>query len=493
MKPRAWLRALVASWVLSLAAWAVPDPFVPVWIDASARLSPDVVTNVADRVAAESAAPTDLVLWVHGLDTSPQEGLEQYSELSRRLHRSFAHWSREVQVVGVQWDSSTSGFPFAVPGEYEERTRLARRVGRYGLRQLLLGLQSRFPQTRISVMAHSLGCEVYLAAVRPGLEYAEWNDAEREVFEDKSEIRLHAAVWAGADLDYDITAQPVDAPSLDQLHLLWMTQSSLFRKDQRDSVLDLRAYLRGRAWGSTFPRMSAEQYNTLLQRRAAVFDGARIPFDHDIMKYYDQDRLDHVTQALLYQADPEHVRPPSEIAGINRVMDAPASDEALAPFLDSLQLSQQIYALWRLERQHGADAKNLASGYLSRVADVLFRTPRLVAGLREGSPSPTVAAGLYPTTLQLTRAGLPPWAPKAGSENGKSFAGEVTAYDGESLSILSDRFADPFTFSVPRETRFTPQRSVLRIGSKVRVEVEGSRTRSVTIVPLSVWLKNAPR
>lgn len=486
-----WSVGLAAAWLgATLAAQAAP--FVPVWIDGEAKLPADTVESVTRQAAADGKAPDDIVLWVHGLNTTRDDSQAQYTELSQRMEKAFAAHGRQVSNIGVQWDSPLTGLIFAIPGQYEQKTRLARRVGRYGLRQVLLGLQDRYPQSRIHVMTHSLGSEVYLAAVRPGLQYAEWDESERAVFQPERTPLIFATVWAGSDLDYNITAQEAALPTAEELKLLWMTQSSLFRKDQRDSVLDLRAFLRGRAWGSTFPMMSEKQYDAVLGRRTLVLDNERIPRDHAFLKYYDDTRVQHVADAILYVADPQHATPPPEIAGINEVMAAPDTEEALIPFLDAPQLSQKTYALWRLECRTGTGAKNFASGYLPHLNDVTFRTPRRVAGLRADSPSHAVRQGEYPTDRQLERSGLPPWGDHAGSATGKCYGGEVTAFDGHWLEVATDDFQDPLTLEVSRTTRFTPDRETLRVGSKVRLQCDSGKALSVTALPLSTWLRQHP-
>lgn len=481
------LSLLLSACLLAPVGAQAAPLFQPVWVDGTAHAT----GGDLERLGADENDPQDIVVWIHGLATSRVVGGKEYEILSKRLKEAFAAHGRSVAVVGLQWDSEVIRSPFTLIDQYEEKTKLARRVGRYGARQVLLKLQAKFPKARLSVFTHSLGSEVLLAALRPELEYSEWNEQERcDVCEPKSDIRLHTVVLAGSDLDYDVTRQSAAAPTPRELQLLWSTQSPTFRRNQRDIFLDLRSFIRGRAWGSTFPIMSEKEYDLLLGRRRAVFDSNNIPHYHALLSYYEPDRLAHIVSGLLYEA--KLSEPPPELRAVNAVMDAPASKEALVPHLDDAELSGRVYALWRLEQLSGSGSKNFADGYLPHVADVLYRTPRKIPALRADSPSAAVRDGEYPTRLELQRAGFPEWADRAGSAWGRTYSAVVTEYEDEVIHLRTDRFGDQRVYDVPRTARITPSRAAIQAGSHVRVEAEKGRVKALYVVPFAEWFKGEP-
>lgn len=328
----ATLFAVLFAFCISLAPIGAEElPFFPVWIDGSADLSPEQTETLIEDFVKANPDPEHIIVWIHGFATTRADSTKEYGIVTQRLKSSFAKAGVEPAVVGLQWDSAAKLSIFSVLGEYGQKTRLARQTGRFGARRFLLGLQKRFPQAKITLMGHSMGCEVAMAAVRPTVDFG--NHDKDGAFAPETPLQPFAASLLGADLDYDIGAKsrlPVNSHGLE---LLWLTQDSLFRRSDQDKVLSLRALVSGKALGATFPLMTEEQYDSLLGRRAIVFDRREIPRYHNFLLYYDDERIDHIVRGVLVKAGAS-VEPPGELIEIDEVMEAPNEVEALAPYLD---------------------------------------------------------------------------------------------------------------------------------------------------------------
>jgi hypothetical protein len=284
---------------------------------------------------------------------------------------------------------------------------MARGVGRYGLRQLLLGIQQRFPQARLSLFGHSLGCEVIAAAMFPNLPYEEEESAKLPAFEPDKEFYVDLVSLAGSDLDYDIfyeSSIPVRVEN-PRARLVWQTMSPAIG-ETKDKVLSLRANVRGIAGGSAFPRMTEQQYDTFFGARRFVLDNVDIPPSHDILLYYDENRMGRLTGAMVFLADPKAPKPP-ELAEMDALSALPDQVSALVPYLDSPLISTQVYAIWRLEKILDGGSQYLANDYLASLARMMRNTPAKVKMARKDSPSVLVREGYWPTRRQMKRAGAP--------------------------------------------------------------------------------------
>ena len=472
--------------VLTAPLQAEEPSFLPVWIDDSAQLSAETTETLVEEFARAHPDPENIVVWIHGFATTRAESSEEYEILTERLNQSFDKLGVErPAVVGIQWDSAAKLSIFSIIGEYGRKTRLSRETGRFGARRFLLALQERFPGASITLMGHSMGCEVAMAAVRPTVDFGA-NDKEG-AFEPEAPLNIFAVALLGADLDFDIGAKGRLPLKSHGVSLIWLTQDSLFRRRDQDKVLGLRALVSGKALGASFPLMTEEQYVGLMGRQAIVFDKRDIPPYHKLLLYYDQERLDHIVSAIMVKAG-KPVEPPEELREIEQVMNAPDEVEALTPFLNSPLFSGQVYALWRLEHLFGAGAANFANGALQRVATSVVHRPKIIGSLRKDSPSPTVQKGLWPTQEGLARAGAPSWATLAGYGWTKSFRGEVTNLDDNVISIVTT-FGDNRSFDITAETDITPSMAGLRVGSKVELQGALKVARNIKVIPFHVWLK----
>ncbi len=340
-------------------------------------------------------------------------------------------------------------------------------------------------------MAHSMGCEVSVAAGSPELKFGDVTDS-LGAFEPEKEIQVNALVLAGSDLDYDAGYKGRYNADFHRVGLLWMTMSRLYRRE-RDKVLDIRALIRGKAQGSTFPRMTAAQYEALFTGRKAVFDNESIPPTHDFLKYYDEARVARLVASMVYRADPTAVPKPADLEVIDEVMDAQAQVEALVPFLDSRQFSGTVYSLWRIEGLLGDGSRHFEDEYLSHIGDVAMDCPRSLRQRPYDSPCETVKRGYWPTPKALARAGAPEWADASGSVWQKDFRGEVVLLKQPMVQVLTD-LGDLQTFYlVPGHTAVTPSLDGLRVGSKVRVRSDFDHSLlMLKVIPLHVWMAEHP-
>jgi hypothetical protein len=333
-----------------------------------------------------------------------------------------------------------------------------------------------------------MGCEVIAAAATPGIRLGK-ADQDTDVFKPERPLRTNAVVLLGSDLDYDAgyrSKAPLDFGAVD---LLWMTMSRQHRPE-RDKVLDLRALIRGRAQGATFPRFTGPQYEAMFNGRKAVFDNQDIPPNHDFVKYYNENRLARIVPSIVSRTEPGTIPPPPDLAAIDRVMEAPGHVEALRPFLDGSCLSGQFYAAWRLEHLLGDGATHFEDETLARLGDQIQDRPRLVRQERRASRCALVRQGLWPTDRLLVRLGAPAWANPLGGSWQKDFQGRVVELSG-SLMRLETEFGDLFVFDlVPNRTRITPSLDGLRVGSQVRVRADfNHEALDIRVLPLPRWLE----
>jgi esterase/lipase superfamily enzyme len=462
-------------------------PFFPVWIGESGELSEQEVESLVADFAAKNPNPEHIYVWVHGFDTSRAASTEQYKILTERLNKSLQKQGQSAAVVGIQWDSKVKLTIFNVIGRYDQKTRLARKTGRHGTRAFLLSLQKRFPQAHINLFGHSMGCEVSMGAVRPRVNFDGYEDkTDMKAFEPEADLRIHAAALLGADLNYDIGAKSQLPLRSDGAKLFWLTESSAFRKEDRDLILSLRAIVAGKALGSTFPRMTEEQYDGLLGNQVIVFDNREVPRTHKFLLYYDQERVDRLVRGTLYKGGYK-VEPPPELAEISEVMEAPNTVESLKPFLDRDSLSSKIYTIWRLEHHFGSGSKNLANGTLEKVRDTLLHRPKMVRDLRPNSDSQTVRDGIWPTPANLARAGAPAWASPLGNGRRVHFRGRVEAMEDGVLWMVTE-FGDNRYFDL-ENTEYIPSEAGVRVGSYIEIQSVFKDAERIDVIPLGRWIK----
>ncbi len=488
------LAALVALLLLAAPAASAtsqqdsPPPYGTVWIDQTTDISQQALDQVLEALSRQAASPQHVVVLVHGFATSRSHSQDQYEVLGPRIRQQFERLGRSVAILGVQWDSEAQGGLLALPWEYGRKVTRARGVGRLAVRKLLLAVQDRFPEARVSLLGHSMGCEVLAAAATPGISLGEV-DRDLEIFKPELLLRTDAVVLLGSDLDYDAGYRSKAPLSFTAVDLLWMTMSGPYRPD-RDKVLDLRALIRGRAQGATFPRFTGPQYEAMFNGRKVVFDSQNIPPDHDFVKYYDQQRLARIVPSIVARTEPGTIPQPPDLAAIDQVMEAPGHIEALRPFLDSSCLSGQFYAAWRLEHLLGDGATHFEDETLARLGDQIANRPRLVRQERRDSRCALVRQGLWPTDGLLARLGAPTWANPLGGSWQKDFQGRVVDLSG-SLMRMETELGDLFVFDlVPNRTRVTPSLDGLRVGSWVRVRADfNHEALDIRVLPLPRWLE----
>lgn len=398
---------LLASLLLCCCAWADESSFSSIWIDGSATVTEEALAQTMSDTAAQNPNPDHLIVLIHGFAVTRAGSTAEYGVVSERIHKEFAKQGKSVAIVGIQWDSAVGGFIFSLPGKYHQKTLLARKTGRFGARHTLLELQKHFPNAHLSIMAHSMGCEVAAAATNPTMKFDKVTDSLGS-YQPDGDVVLNGMVLCGADLEYDATVRGGTSVNFQHGNLIYMTMSEILGND-RDKILDLRRLLGGRALGSAFPKMSEKQYDAILGTRRIIFDNKRIPLEHFMLKYYSEWRLSRIIPSLICYVDPQ--APISEdLAAITEVMDAPKNVDSLAPYLNSENFSASLYATWRLEHLLCGGSEHLADGYLEGLAKVLKSTPRKVLYGREESPCEQVKQGIFPSEKMMERAGAPSWA-----------------------------------------------------------------------------------
>ncbi len=480
--------ALLAVASQPLLAQGPSSEWTPAWIDASGDLTEEAVQQVLDQVAASSTQPEHVVFLIHGWATPRARSTDQYNDLAPRLQAAFQRLGKRAAIIGVQWDSASHGGLLGLLSDYKQKIPLARKTGHLGVRRLMLAVRERFPSAHLSVLGHSMGCEVAAAAAVP-TSAPDRGQEQAEAWRPDQPLDFNVVVLAGSDLDYDAAFKSGVQLNFARTNLVWMTTSRLYRRS-RDKVLDLRALVRGKAMGSTLPRMTADQYRALLSGRKAVFDNERIPPTHSFLMYYDDARLARVVGAMACKADPSGVPLTEDLADIDRVMQAPYTAEGLLPWLNSRRLSTMIYAVWRLENLLGDGEKHLEDEYLTHLADEATDRPRAVRTDRGDSPCATVRAGYWPTATQLARAGAPSWADPTGSSWQKDFRGEVVGLDGRTIEVLTE-YGDYFVFDIlENQTLCTPGLEALRVGVAVQVRADFDHAALVIrVIPLPRWLE----
>lgn len=408
VKALARLAAVLGLW--TTLAGSQESSFVGVWLDQGQAISEAQVESVLSEVSRREARPDHIAVVVHGYDTPREVSSEEFQGVGERLLAEYRACGQKVVVVGLQWESAVPGskLPWKAEEAYLDMVARARQVGHGPARQVLLALQERFPQTSLSYFGHSLGCEVGAACVFPEMEYPD-EVPKSPVFEEKKDLTIDLLALLGSDLDYDCwfkgevrfrTLKP-------RVRLFWMTMSGYF--GDRDKTLQIRQMSRGFAGGAAFPRMTEDQYDNLFNNRAVVFDHENIPRGHELVRYLDGARLHRMVPAAVFCADT--TRPePDELRQLDAILALPRTVEALQPWLDSDNLSSQIYALWRLEVMLCGGSMHFSDETLENVTRLLRNSPRRVWGEREESPCQGIRRGYWPTEAQMTRAGAPSWS-----------------------------------------------------------------------------------
>lgn len=396
---------------------APPLPFIPLRIDGkTASSTPEARRRAIAALRAQDPHPTQLVVLIHGWDTPERQSNKDYAQIGGDLRLAFQRRGEQVSVVGVQWDSNAGalrdwlaksvasrllrgvGLKKAAKDPYSTRVPMARSVGRRGLRELLLDLQAQFPQARLHVLAHSLGCEAAVHALNP-----ETSDPDKDVDKEEEELpafmpdrRLHLdlMVLAGADLDPNF---PLDTPELANARLpklLWVTVSEF--GVGKDRILALRRLARNRvAVGNAGLELTPEQTDAFFSQRRLVFDSREIPRQHDIKDYFNADRIGRIADAAVALHSPQK-SPSALLNELDAVLAAPDDTEKLREYVNSPEMSTRLYAAWRLEQLLCDGKRHLENGYAARLAAIAIKHPKDLEKERAKSPCPVVRAGYWP-------------------------------------------------------------------------------------------------
>lgn len=410
---KAYVKTLTCLLLLGLTAPAVvaqdaplkATGFVPAWLNEGDLLSPGDLQSIVASVGAQQPRPDHIAFLVHGLGNSQEASTQQFNDLGPRLSQQYQKANQKVVVVGLQWNSDVPMGLFTAEANYLDMVGRARKVGHGPVRQLLLQLHKSYPSAAFDIYGHSLGCEVTAAAVMPNIQYTD-DIAKSSAFEPGQDLKINMVTLAGSDLDYDIWSKShVEARQDPLVKLAWVTQSPYIGEQDKDQTLKLREMVRGVAAGSAFPKMTTQQYDTILAGRRMVFDNRNIPSDHAFLNYYDDARLARIVPMALSVANPKFPRP-KEFAELDMVMAMP-TPKSLIPYLDSDNLTVMMYALWRLEQMVCGGSQHLADGTLENIARLMKSKPATVRAQCKESACKSLNQGLFPTEKMLDRAGAP--------------------------------------------------------------------------------------
>lgn len=389
---------------VTVYAQATAPPPVLVWIDQTTKLSDDAVKAAVDALVAQNPNPNHIVILVHGFNVPRQDSQAAFTTVAGRLQTAYSALNQTVDVLGVQWDSATDAGMFGMDKAYEAKTLQSRATGRFGFRQVLLAVMARFPGVPIDIMAHSMGCELAAAGLRPDMKFDPVTDA-LGCFQPQSPVGINSFIMCGSDLNYN-AAYTGDLSKPIPCNLMWMTMSP-YLGDSQDRVLNLRAMVNGPAAGAVLPQLTEAQWLRLTQNQSALWDTTNIPKDHAYLDYYSVDRIGRFVPAVVYKANPKANKMTPELQGIADVMAAPNVAILLKPFLDSPQISTQIYAMCRLEQLLCGGPVHLSSEYLSNEALKLKDQPSVVRQDCATSPCQLMKQGYWPTEKEFDAAGAP--------------------------------------------------------------------------------------
>lgn len=388
--------------LLSPTVLAQPAQLVAVPLKDGATLSPDQLKPILTRVNA--LKPRHIVVLLHGYGVIKEDCDKAYAQVAERVVQGLGP---RTAVLGVQWESAVPGseWPWETEGAYFQMLSRARGVGGAGLRQLLLETQKANPQARTEILSHSLGCEVACAALYPGLNYHDDGTPSLSPYQPKG--RVNASFWGllGSDLDYDVWKKTgVDLSG--QQPVMYMTIASY--TGDRDHALMMRKMSRGFAGGTALPLMTQTQYDTVFKKRRILFDGRDLDRKHDFTEYLSDTRLQRMLPIVRYLADASQPKP-KEITDADRILALPPRADAIRPWLDSGELTPQLYALWRLEQVNCGGSQHFSDQTIENTARLLRSQPAKVRAERPDSPCLSIKKGYWPTEKQMTAAGAPNW------------------------------------------------------------------------------------
>ncbi len=387
-----------------------PEGFASLWVEKNAGFTLDEVRQTLAELARQETDPEQIIVFIHGFKKPRAGSTRDFNALAKQVEEQFAKDSTRVALVGVQWDSSVD-IPKAkgldalrMIRAYHDAVPLARSVGRGPTRALLLALQERYPKAHLSVFAHSMGCEVAASALLPEIDYEEY-EPFGETFRPQDDVRLDLLVLAGSDLDYDFWYKSgISAKEMEErTRLAWLTVADYLTKG--DKVLNTRRRIRGRAGGSSFPRLTMEQLDQTVAEARLFFDNHDIPRSHQFLDYYSDERLARILAALRYITLPRAPQP-DELAILDEILAAPDDPDVLLPLLDSPGYAAKFYALWRLERLNCGNSRHMTDLTLDEMTELLKLDPKKLPDVIDGCECHTVRKHQFPSPKQLKEAGV---------------------------------------------------------------------------------------
>lgn len=343
--------------------------YYPVNLEADGGVQAKAVDRLAQELRAEATAPeAQLVVLVHGYNTSQTLGRRQYRQIARDLALAGKTDGWHPVVVGVHWPShpgallhwlpkmlgyrfiSGTGFPNALTNPYLDKSRLAAAAGRNGLRAVLFRLQDEYPQLPLHVFAHSMGSELLIRALAPAggpaLPHPD------RIAQPHRVLKLQMAVLAGADLDQNVFSPQEEGgvpEALPRAAVWWITVP---RKNSADAALELRRSAGRRdAMGNVGLELERPQLASLIARRGLVIDNRSVPITHDIRAYYTRERLHDLTASLLYLRQPAApAARESVLADLDAVLAATAAGQDPAAPRPDVSASVRLYLRWQRDR-----------------------------------------------------------------------------------------------------------------------------------------------
>lgn len=343
-----------------------PPAYYPITLEPDGSVKAEALDQLAGRIHTAAGDPhAQFVVLVHGYNTSGTLGRRQYRQIARDLTLTGNSAGWHPVVIGVHWPShpgpllrwlpqmlgyrfiSGTGFPKALTNPYLEKSRLAARAGRTGLRAVLFRLRADYPRVPLHVFAHSMGSELVIRALSP--EAGKLPGASDRIVQPTRLLQLGMVVLAGADLDQDVfSPEETDGvpQALDRAAVWWITVP---RKNTADAALELRRSAgRREALGNVGLSLKRSQLQALLARRALVIDSRKVPIVHDILAYFTRGRLESLADSLGYLAGTaRNAKHASVLQELDKLLALPGAE---LPQLDpsTLGTSERVYLRWRL-------------------------------------------------------------------------------------------------------------------------------------------------
>jgi hypothetical protein len=417
---RLLLPLLLCAVLAPAAGQAPPSGVTLVRVEEGTELTKAQREAALGDLAKQERDPQHVVVLIHGWDTPVFQSAKEYAAVAPVIRKEFARNGERVAVVGLQWDSDAGpkrewvpqvffhhafrliGFKKAVKDPYLSRVPVARALGRQALRQLLLGIEDRYPSAHLHLFAHSMGSEMAVHAVDPGFSPFQTKD-EPQTYEPGRLLKLDILALLGADVDYDAEAKaPAGSKERGALpSVLWITLPKL--GEVKDKALSYRKKARGKAaLGNSVPQLRGEQIDAMVTKRCLIFDTIEIPPDHVFVKYFSQGRVARLADAAATLRDPSK-QASVLLKHMEEVLQAPNDVKALAPHLMGEETTPKVYALWRLERLLCGGVQHLESGYATEVLDHTIKDPFWLDEERKQTACKVVGQGLWPPADVVAR------------------------------------------------------------------------------------------